>query len=157
MPGGKEKSVHLTDFPALGPQLSPADEASWERVFRLREKVNQVLERARAGQQIGQSLEADVELHAPEGAAKAVVGNLDIDLADVFIVSHVDWKPPTDEITDAVEIEGVGRIAVGMKPARGNKCGRCWKYREEVAEAGQLCNRCDDVIIGLAPEDVPTA
>ena len=149
--------MHLTDFPALGPQLAPADEASWARVFRLREKVNQVLERARAGQQIGQSLEADIALHAPQGAAEAVVGNLGIDLADVCIVSHVDWKPPTDEITDVVEIEGVGPVAVGMKPARGNKCGRCWKYREEVSEPGLLCNRCSDVIIGLAPEELPTA
>src|SRR5256885_11170308 len=150
MPGAKEKSVHLADFPGLGAQLAPADEASWERVFRLREKVNQVLERARAGQRIGQSLEADVELHAPDGAAQAVVGNLGIDLADVFIVSHVDWKPLTDEITDAIEIESVGRIAVGMKPARGNKCSRCWQDPGEVAEPRQLCNRCSDVIIGLA-------
>src|SRR5256885_15551377 len=95
MPGAKEKSVHLTDFPALGAQLAPADAASWERVFRLREKVNQVLERARAGQRIGQSLEADVELHAPDGAAQAGGGHPGRDLGRGFLVSPAGWEPPT--------------------------------------------------------------
>ncbi|HKO56620.1 MAG TPA: isoleucine--tRNA ligase [Thermoanaerobaculia bacterium] len=149
MPGQKERSVHLTDFPQLEARLSDTDAARWERVFRLREKVNEVLERARNARQIGQSLEADVVLHG-DGSAFS-----DVDLADIFIVSHVDWQPAV-EVADFVEVEDVGRIGVTMKPARGNKCGRCWKYREEVAEAGQLCNRCEDVVIGLAPTEQPT-
>ncbi|MBV9493661.1 MAG: isoleucine--tRNA ligase [Acidobacteria bacterium] len=149
MPGAKERSVHLTDFPQLDARLSDADAARWESVFRLREKVNEVLERARKANEIGQSLEADIELH---GDGNAFAG---LDLAPLFIVSHVDWKPAAD-VADFVEIEGAGRIGVAMKTARGNKCGRCWRYREEVAEAGQLCKRCEDVIISLAPPELPT-
>jgi isoleucyl-tRNA synthetase len=61
MPGTKEQSVHLTDFPTI---TAPAtDTAAWERIFRVREAVSKVLETARAAGTIGQSLEADVQLH----------------------------------------------------------------------------------------------
>ena len=87
MPGTKEQSVHLTDFPTI---TAPAiDSAAWERIFRVREAVSKVLEAARAAGTIGQSLEADVQLHGV--TREALVGSLDVDLAKVFIVSHVDF------------------------------------------------------------------
>ncbi|HEV7921466.1 MAG TPA: isoleucine--tRNA ligase, partial [Thermoanaerobaculia bacterium] len=147
MPGPKERSVHLTDFPTLEAKL-PSEEG-WNRMLKLREAVTKVLERARAAQQIGQSLEADVVLSGIQPSQLVA----DVDLADFFIVSHVDFDPtPGGERFD---IDGQP-VGVTMKPARGNKCGRCWKYREEVAEAGQLCKRCDDVVITLAPVEQPT-
>jgi isoleucyl-tRNA synthetase len=147
MPGAREASVHLTEIPKLPTTLSPDEEAEWSRVLRLRDAVLAVLERARAAKQIGQSLEADITLH----------GNMptSVDLAKLFIVSHVDVTTANDA-ADFVEIEGWGRIGISWSPARGLKCGRCWQYREEVAEEGGLCARCESVIDGLAPEDVPT-
>jgi isoleucyl-tRNA synthetase len=154
MPGAHEASVHLSDFPQL-PEVG-IDVAAWDRLFVLREMVSKVLERARAAAQIGQSLEADIQLHG-DFSPKALLGDLDIDLAKFFIVSHVDFRPATDEVGDAVDIPGVGAIKVTMSPARGKKCGRCWQYREEVAHDGGLCARCENVIAGLAPAEVPTA
>ena len=147
MPGAKERSVHLTDFPRPEAKLSADEVDGWNRLLELRESVTKVLETARAAQQIGQSLEADIVL---SGISQShLLPN--IDLADFFIVSHVDFD--TTAADPAVSSEAVG---IAWKPARGNKCGRCWKYREEVAEAGQLCKRCDDVVIGLAPVEQPT-
>ncbi|HEX2060334.1 MAG TPA: isoleucine--tRNA ligase, partial [Thermoanaerobaculia bacterium] len=60
MPGAKEASVHVSDFPELGVTLAEDDVVAWDRILRLREAVNKVLERARVAKQIGQSLEADV-------------------------------------------------------------------------------------------------
>jgi isoleucyl-tRNA synthetase len=131
------------------------DLAAWERVFRLREAVSKVLERARAAGQIGQSLEADIALHGDFSPA-ALVGSLDVDLAKVFIVSHVDFRPAAEVAGDALTIEGVGTMAITMSPARGKKCGRCWQYREEVTEDGGLCARCEGVVASLAPAEVPT-
>jgi isoleucyl-tRNA synthetase len=111
--------------------------------------VLSVLERARAAKQIGQSLEADVTLHGNVATR--------IDLAHLFIVSHVDIAPANDAIADSVEIEGWGRVGISMSLARGKKCGRCWQSREEVAEEGDLCARCQDVVDNLAPAEVPTA
>jgi len=153
MPGSKEASVHLTDLPRL-PEVG-VDVTAWDRLFVLREMVAKVLERARAAGQIGQSLEADIALHG-NFSPKALIGDLDVDLAKFFIVSHVDFRPPADVGGDVVDIPGVGTIAVTMSPARGRKCGRCWQYREEVAQEGGLCARCEDVIDGLAPAEAAT-
>jgi isoleucyl-tRNA synthetase len=152
MPGEKEASVHLTLIPKLEPLLSADEAARWTRVLRLRDAVLAILEPARAGKQIGQSLEADVFLYGDLGA-------VDVDLAKLFIVSHVDVKP-ADAATagvDFVDVEGLGRVGIAWSPARGRKCGRCWTYREEVAEDGDLCARCQEVVDQLAPPEAPTA
>jgi len=117
--------------------------------------VSKVLERARGAGQIGQSLEADIALHG-DFSAKVLTGNLNVDLAKFFIVSHVDFRPPAEVAGDVVNIEGVGAIVVTMAPARGKKCGRCWQYREEVPQEGGLCARCEAVVEGLAPPQVAT-
>lgn len=154
MPGTKEKSVHLTDFPET-PAVG-VDNAAWDRVLVLREAASKVLERARNAKQIGQSLEADIVLHG-DVAAASILGGLNVDLAKIFIVSHVDFEAGEPSATaEMVEIPGMGTIGITMKPARGKKCGRCWQYREEVAEDGQLCGRCQSVIDGLAPAEAPT-
>jgi isoleucyl-tRNA synthetase len=150
MPGTKEESVHLIDFPAITAPAS--DTAAWDRIFRVREAVSKVLEGARAAGTIGQSLEADVTLHGV--TREAIVGGLNIDLAKVFIVSHVDFTSAAAVST--IDIEGVGPIGISMSPARGKKCGRCWQYREEVLEDGGLCARCDEVVATLEVPEQPT-
>jgi isoleucyl-tRNA synthetase len=151
MPGTKKQSVHLTDFPAI--QAPATDNAAWERIFNLREAVSKVLETARAAGTIGQSLEADVQLHGV--TRDALTGGLDVDLARMFIVSHVDFVAAPS--TESIDIEGVGPIGITMWPARGKKCGRCWQYREEIVEDGGLCARCDEVVANLEVPEAPTA
>ena len=157
MPGKREASVHLTEFPRLeGVALSTNDTAAWDRIFRLREAVTKVLERARGAQQIGQSLEADITLHGGV-SVESIVGELDVDLAKIFIVSHVDYAIANAGIPDQLALEGIGTVGISWNPARGKKCGRCWNYREEVSEDGGLCSRCQSIVEGLAPTEVPTA
>jgi len=130
--------------------LDANEAGAWTRVLRLRDAVLAVLERARAAKEIGQSLEADVVLYGDPSLAG-------MELAKLFIVSHVDVKPFDEAVTDVAEIEGLGRIGIAWTPARGKKCGRCWTYREEVASEGELCDRCQGVVDSLAPIEVPTA
>jgi len=148
MPGARAKSVHVTDFPSF--EALP-EETSWDAVFKLREEVTKVLERARAEKQIGQSLEADVVLFTDGKIAS------DVDLSKIFIVSHVDMRPASEASGDVIEIEGLGKVGIGMTPARGKKCGRCWNYREEVANDGELCARCTEIVAGLSIGETPTA
>ncbi|HUP63018.1 MAG TPA: isoleucine--tRNA ligase [Thermoanaerobaculia bacterium] len=146
MPGEKEASVHLSEMPKLEMTLPAPQIEEWDRLLRLRESVLGVLEKARAAKQIGQSLEADVKLYGDVQTS--------IDLAKLFIVSHVDivrGDVPAD--VEAV----VDNVGVAWSPARGKKCGRCWQYREEVVEDGGLCARCRKVVDELAPPEVPTA
>jgi len=147
MPGEKLASVHLTDMPKLDATLGTEETLRWTRVLRLRDAVLAVLEKARAAKEIGQSLEADITL---SGNVENVVRETGVDLAKLFIVSHADMNPAADGGAEAVEIEGLGRIAITWSPARGKKCGRCWQYREEVASEGELCARCRTVVDDLA-------
>jgi isoleucyl-tRNA synthetase len=152
MPGEKEASVHLTQIEKVEPLLSVDEVSRWTRVLRLRDAALAVLERARAAKQIGQSLEADVILYGN-------VETYEVDLAKLFIVSHVDVMAtePADSGAEWIEVEGLGRVGIAWAPARGRKCGRCWMYREEVATDGDLCARCQGVIDTLAPLETPTA
>jgi isoleucyl-tRNA synthetase len=146
---GTTGSVHLAQFPAPGQALTDEQALAWERIFAVREAVSKVLERARAAGRIGQSLEADIVLTAESPAA--LRGGLEVDLARVFIVSHVDVESGTPDGEDVVEIEGIGRIGIRMDPARGGKCGRCWNYRNEVSGDRQICDRCESVVAALSP------
>jgi isoleucyl-tRNA synthetase len=152
MPGEKEASVHLTQIEKVDPLLSADEVGRWTRVLRLRDAALAVLERARAAKQIGQSLEADVILYGD-------VEPYEVDLAKLFIVSHVDVNKsePADSGAEWVEVEGLGRVGIAWAPARGRKCGRCWTYREEVTTDGDLCARCQGVVDTLAPPETPTA
>ncbi|MFP5245130.1 MAG: class I tRNA ligase family protein, partial [Thermoanaerobaculia bacterium] len=149
MPGEKLASVHLTEIPKLESSFNAEEAELWSRLLKLRDGVLVVLERARAAKQIGQSLEADITLHG-------TVDSKGVDLAKLFIVSHVDAGAAGSQPADFVEIEPWGRIGITWSPARGKKCGRCWTYREEVANEGDLCARCQGVVDGLAVPDQPT-
>jgi isoleucyl-tRNA synthetase len=146
MPGAKERSVHLDEIPTLEAPLSAEEIATWKRLLELRSGVLAVLETARAAKQIGQSLEADVTLYGD-------IPKTDVDLARLFIVSHVDVKPADAAAGEVHESNG---FLLSWSPARGKKCGRCWTYREEVLNDGDLCDRCQGVVDQLAIPDQPT-
>jgi isoleucyl-tRNA synthetase len=156
LPGSREKSVHLTEFPRVETSLSDGEREAWERILQLREAATGILEPARKAKQIGQSLEADITIFG-DFAPEAILGDVNVDLSKIFIVSHVDFRPLSEFSGTPIDIKGLGKAGVAMSPARGRKCGRCWNYREEVREDGMLCARCDAIIASLAPAEVPTA
>jgi isoleucyl-tRNA synthetase len=156
MPGTKELSVHLTEFPTLAAPLSDAETMAWDRILDLRNAVNAVIEPARKAKQIGQSLEADITLYM-DVPREDFLGKLNVDLAKLFIVSHVDIKALDEFRGTRTNVPGLGEVGIEMAPARGKKCGRCWQYREEVAVEGDLCARCEDVVGGMAVAEAPTA
>jgi isoleucyl-tRNA synthetase len=155
MPGAKKRSVHLTEFPRLNVTLSDRRLDAWDRILQLRDEVTKVIEPARAAKQIGQSLEADITIYG-DFAPEAILGDVNVDLAKMFIVSHVDFRPLSEFSGTPIEIKGLGKAGVTMSPARGRKCGRCWNYREEVREDGMLCARCQAILDELAPPEAAT-
>lgn len=155
LPGAREKSVHLTELPKIGARLPEAALTAWERILQLREEVTKIIEPARKAKEIGQSLEADITIYG-DFSPEAVLGPVNVDLAKIFIVSHVNFRPLSEFDGQTFEIKGIGPAGIRMTPARGKKCGRCWNYREEVAEEGQLCARCQAIVDGLTPAEAAT-
>ena len=82
--------------------------------------MTEAIEPLRRDKVVGSSLEAEVT--TPVDGDPAL-------LAELFITSTVT-KGDT--------------LAVAKTANR--KCGRCWRHLPEVAEDGDLCNRCDEVV-----------
>ncbi|HSP35324.1 MAG TPA: class I tRNA ligase family protein, partial [Thermoanaerobaculia bacterium] len=155
LPGPKERSVHLADFPALDARLTDGQREAWDRILQLREEVNKVLENARDAKQIGKSLEADINIYG-DFAPASLLGDVNVDLARIFIVSHVNFRPLSEFGGVPLDVKGIGKAGVGMEKSRGKKCGRCWNYREEVTEDGYPCARCQAIMEKLAIPEEPT-
>ncbi|BBI19445.1 isoleucine--tRNA ligase [Qipengyuania flava] len=121
-------SVHLLEWPQV-PGVG-ADGARWAKLRELREDVMEAIEPLRRDKVIRSGLEADVTV--PAGAVPE--GFSDADLAELFITASV-----TRSDSEGVTVKRTGE----------NKCGRCWRLLPSVAEDGDLCNRCEDVVAQL--------
>jgi isoleucyl-tRNA synthetase len=140
--GGEPESVHLTEFPAVDERyLDEALNGRWEKLLQVRDEVLKGLEEARQAKLIGNALEAKVEIQAGPALSPFLQGYLR-DLHTICIVSAVDLKPAP---------EGGPELAVAVQRAPGQKCERCWIYRESVGRSAAhptLCNRCVEVLQG---------
>jgi len=126
--------------------LDEAAMAKWDKVMKLRQDVNGVLELARAEKRIGKALEAHVSLQImDEDELENICEGLN--LAEIFIVSSCDWEmaPEGATIGFGTNIPG---LTIGITEARGEKCPRCWMHTTEPDENG-LCKRCASVISQL--------
>ena len=117
-----------------------AFEAKWDRIMAIRDDVKKVLEQARADKVIGSALEAGLTLYCSKEVYDFLNAIPMDELADLFIVSHVDLVEGEGGVKGLVE--GLG---VSAAHAAGNKCLRCWKYETTVGEDG-LCPRCAKVL-----------
>lgn len=127
-------SVQLLDMPVVDPAYHNNElAAKWERIITLREEVTKAAEEARRDKVIGHSLDAAVELTVGKDDY-ALLNSVEDDLADICIVSAMSLKQGEND-----------DIRVTVTAAEGEKCGRCWKYREDLDENG-LCDRCHDVV-----------
>lgn len=140
--GADAISVHLASFPAVDPRwVDPALADRWERLLKVREAALAALEEQRREKLIGSSLEARLLIEAnPEWFE--LLKRYESDLPAVCIVSQVELKE-SDLFGKKPE------FLVRVVKATGNKCERCWNYREAVgrnAEHPTLCDRCLEAI-----------
>lgn len=157
---GKEESVLLLSSPEpnkayLRPELSEF----WKSLISVRYVVNKALELARADRKIGSSLEAQVmlKLDSPELAQK--LGTLQDGLTGLFITSQAtlfsDGKDFAEGNAYLADLNEAG-VRVVVMPARGKKCGRCWKFSEKVGSASTFPEFCDHCAEALE-QDLATA
>jgi isoleucyl-tRNA synthetase len=137
LPGEREDSVHLVEFPAgLDALADTALIERWERLIRVRETVLPAIEAQRQQKVLGQSLEAHVALTAA-GETYDLLDRYRQDLPMMFIASKV-----------SLEREGT-EVSVAVSRVGGEKCPRCWRYVDHTA-AGEpytgLCERCADAV-----------
>jgi len=143
LPGGVRESVHLAKFPVVVEALRDAAlEARWEKLLQVRQAAAVELEKTRQSKQIGKSLEARVEIAPGDEAMAALLKSFGSLLERVLIVSQA-------RVTDLTGSE----LRVGVSAAAGQKCGRCWRWSEDVGRSEShpsLCGRCAVVVEQLA-------
>ena len=136
---GMKDYVVFEQMPEAKAAADEAFEAKWDRIMAIRDDVKKVLEQARADKVIGSALEAGLTLYCSKEVYDFLNAIPMDELADLFIVSHVDLVEGEGGVKGLVE--GLG---VSAAHAAGNKCLRCWKYETTVGEDG-LCPRCAKV------------
>ena len=99
-----------------------------------------MLEQARADKVIGSALEAGLTLYCSKEVYDFLNAIPMDELADLFIVSHVDLVEGEGGVKGLVE--GLG---VSAAHAAGNKCLALLEVRDTVGEDG-LCPRCAKVL-----------
>ena len=143
----KPESVHLAELPPVRQELlDEALERDWDRLLRAREEVLGALEGARKEKTIGSSQEAAVEVQVanPDYAFFAAQRETLETLCIVSSLTVTPADPAQGEATD-------GRPVVRIQRAGGQKCQRCWNYRETVGQSVAhpgVCDRCLAVLEG---------
>ena len=139
LPGPREPSVHLAEFPqeaGLGTLVDEPLVQDWQRLLAIRAQVNGEIEARRAAKLFGTSLGAQVRVSAG-GEDLALLRRYQDQLPMLFIVSAV-----------ALEEQAEG-LAIDVGKADGLKCERCWRIVPSVSrQAGHegLCQRCEDAL-----------
>lgn len=103
----------------------------------LRGAVTKALEDARTAGTFTKSQEVRVSATVPSSDFALLTGERGIDLAEFFIVSEVALMENEDAEDDG--------ITVTVDAARGERCDRCWNYREDTGVHGEhehICSRC---------------
>jgi len=165
---GAEDSIFLSGWQDVSELRSViADSSSWEALRALRDVVNKALEAARRDKLVGASLDARVEVFVEgDGAAllKEVAGRDAVGtLGKLLIVSEakiVDAVPAGMDFVESAEVEGLGKVTVGVAKADGAKCERCWVYDTKVGESAThptLCPRCNEVVADMPLPQAETA
>ncbi|HJR59405.1 MAG TPA: isoleucine--tRNA ligase [Vicinamibacterales bacterium] len=135
LPGRREASVHLAEFPRAADLEGWRDDAlvaRWTQLIGVRDVVNAALEVKRQDKTIGTSLGARVTVRAG-GATAALLESARDELAMLFIVSQATLDASGDP---------GGPVEVTVEKAEGDKCPRCWRIVPATAPATGLCDRC---------------
>ena len=149
MPGEREESVHLAEFPARNPEWkNDALAARWEKIIKVRSDVSKALELARVAKTIGHSLDAAVAIAAPPELF-AFLQEYAAELNNIFIVSKATLEAELDgEYWTSENLEG---LKIQVTAAPGEKCERCWYYSEELGsdtEHPTICPKCTVAVVG---------
>ena len=142
--------VAENNFDLSQDQITASD---WSEIQNYRTAVNKELEKLRADNIIGSSLEAVVKLYCDDKVLSKLA-KLKDDLRFVLITSDAAVLNIASAPKDAIDtgIPGLKLIAL---PSSHKKCVRCWHYREDVGsdkDHPELCARCVDNLFGAGEE-----
>ena len=141
LPGRREASVHLAEFPSkasLAGLVDTALLAEWQQLLAIRDAVNVEIEARRKEKLFGTSLGAHVTLSA-SGDTLELLRRYEETLPLLLIVSDVRLQP----------VAAGPELSIAVSKADGVKCERCWRIVPSVTQdTGRegLCGRCVEAL-----------
>lgn len=133
-------SILLSDWPVANEKWNNVQlEEDFTKILKSREVVSRAIEPLRADKKVGSSLEVAVYIKADDDT---VLKANSADLADIYIVSQATLA--TDAPSEVLNEYSEEGYTVWVTKAKGEKCTRCWKYRE-LNDDG-ICPDCADAI-----------
>ena len=137
LPGKKEESIFLTDFPKPEARwFAEGLQERWSPLFESRSVVTKTLEEARQQKLIGSGLEAKVTLTVPKDMLP-LFQKKNAELPSIFIVSQVI-------------LEEGSAYAARVEKADGAKCERCWNYDLKTGAAAKFPGACPKCVEALS-------
>ena len=124
---GNLESVLLTSWPLINPSWTNEtlnDDFSY--ILSLRENVTKAIEPLRANKTIGSSLEVAISIYIKNNTNN-IFEKYKKDFANIFIVSQVHIIDKND--IEALNVLESDDYIIYVQKASGEKCERCWKYR----------------------------
>ena len=113
------------------------------QLLKTREIVSKAIEPLRSSEEkvVGSSLEVDILITSENKAKTELLEKYSKLLGDLYIVSHVyTQKADFEALNDYSQDEYNVKVA----KAKGEKCARCWKYRE--LNINGICQDCEKAI-----------
>lgn len=131
-----ENSIHTQEWCDVSPSWTDEETyEKFERILRLRDAVNEELEKLRQEKVIGKSLEAEIEIMlAKDSEDFKVFSEYSNKLAEIFIVSGVKLVEGNFET-----------MAIQAHKADGERCARCWRVLKNLDDES-ICPRCREAL-----------
>ncbi|USS85517.1 isoleucine--tRNA ligase [Fructilactobacillus myrtifloralis] len=152
-----EEFVQLADMPSVREFANETEiRSEWEAFLKLRKDVLKAMEAARTDKIIGKPSEAKLILYV-NGAVKQLLNQLDVDLAQILMVSDLDIKT-IEAAGDGVSTFG-DQLAIEVQHADGTVCARCRLIKTDVGsdpDYPEFCARCAKLVRAEYPETATT-
>ena len=126
-------SVNLDDFTV----------EEWRKLQLIRTEVNKVLEGMRQQKLVGSSLAAEVVLYVDD-EQRLLLSKFSDELRFFLITSAAELDQLNHAPLDA-SVTALPCLKIVARTASGEKCARCWHYRDSVGKDPnhpELCDRC---------------
>ncbi len=146
----ESRTVFSMRVEAVDAGLPDAERKRWELLMDLRGEVTKAIEPLRRDRVVGHSLDTFITLFATE-EIQSILGMEGLDLREFFIVSKVEFTDSNKAPEDAYTSDEIDKLSISVQNAPGDKCGRCWRYDEELggnADYPDACPRCTKVLAG---------
>ncbi len=146
--GNKNESIFLNTLTVPDYTNENLDK-KWSKILPIRDEILKALEKARKDKFVGSSLEASIGIFASGDAYFDVRDNTEL-LKMLTIVSDLQILEVVPENSEyAFKSSEISGLIITVNKAPGQKCERCWTFRESVGDNREhptICARCIEAL-----------